>query len=70
MLLTCLLVFHLNTRESESLTGKEIGYADINQSDIREEILGIAGTGLLPFLDEIELHLTALYSLYHQILNF
>ena len=70
MLLTCLLVFHLNARESESLTGKEVGYADINQSDIREEILGITGTGLLPFLDKIELHLTALHSLHHEVLYF
>ena len=70
MLLASLLIFHLQFREGKGLTGKEVGYADINETDVREEILCTTGTGLLPLLHEIELHLTTLHSLHHEVLYF
>ena len=70
MLYARLLIFHLQFREGIGLTGKEVGYADVNETDIREEILSTTGTGLLPLLHEIELHLTTLHSLHHEVLYF
>ena len=68
ILLASLLVFHLQVGEGEGLTGEEVGYAHINHTDAGEEILLVSGTGLLPLLDEVELHLTTLYGLNHQVL--
>ena len=70
ILLASLLIFHLQFREGKGLTGKEVGYAYINETDVREEILCTTGTGLLPLLHEIELHLTTLHSLHHEVLYF
>ena len=70
MLYARLLIFHLQFREGIGLTGKEVSYADINETDVREEILSTTGTGLLPLLHEIELHLTTLHSLHHEVLYF
>ena len=70
MFLAYLLILHLHLREGNGFAGKEVGYADIHQTDIREEILGTTGTGLLPLLNEIELHLTTLHSLHHEVLYF
>ena len=68
ILLASLLVFHLQVGEGEGLTGEEVGYAHINHTDAGEEILLVSDTGLLPLLDEVELHLTTLYGLHHQVL--
>ena len=68
ILLASLLVFHLQVGEGEGFTGEEVGYAHINHADAGEEILLFSGTGLLPLLDEVELHLATLYGLHHQIL--
>ena len=69
MFLAYLLILHLHLREGNGFAGKEVGYADIHQTDIREEILGTTGTGLLPLLNEIELHLASLHGGNAEVLN-
>ena len=39
MFLALLFIFYLHIRKCKGLAGKEVGYTDINQTDVREEIL-------------------------------